>query len=304
MLTKLEYNIKDLECISGIKAHTIRIWEKRYNIFEPQRTATNIRKYTDSELRKLLAIVYLLKCGYKIGKLSKLSNNELFDLFKECEIYNQKEESYLMAMLSFDEEYFGNMFTKSISQIGFDETFTKLIYPLLDKIGMLWIQGSILPVHEHFVTNIIRKKIISEIEKQKPVPQKNCKVLFALPETEGHEASILYSYYLARKSGLKTLYLGQFVPRKDLYEIIRNFNPDFFVTFFVTKIEDSVLNEIISDYEQIFSKTKLIISGNQVIERKLEINPNKTKIVNSPEEIKSIFEKCAQNSATILSSPN
>jgi MerR family transcriptional regulator, light-induced transcriptional regulator len=181
------YQIHDLETISGIKAHTIRIWEKRFKLFIPKRTDTNIRLYSDEDLRKLLSIVVLLANGYKISKIALLEYSELSQMVREIELYNTFEESLILAMINFDGNYFNLLLEKSIIANGFESTCKNLIFPLQTRIGMLWLTGAITPSHEHFVSNIIRQKLFAQIDAlPQPTKQKK-KIMFFLPEKELHE---------------------------------------------------------------------------------------------------------------------
>jgi len=240
-----QYSIKDLERLSGIKAHTIRIWEKRYNILNPERTNTNIRFYCDEDLKRLLNISVLLKNGEKISRIAKHSNEVLNQKILELNNVHSQEESgrienLIISMIDMDEPKFEKVLNNSIMKIGFEETLFNVIYPFLDKIGILWQAGSITPVHEHFMTNLVKQKLYVALDAL-PVNGNESKGLFllVLPQWELHDIGLLVYNYLIRKSGHKTIFLGQGVPLKDVGSIQKLVDPDALVTAFSTPVESS-----------------------------------------------------------------
>jgi DNA-binding transcriptional MerR regulator len=248
------YTIKDLEKLSGIKAHTIRIWEKRYSLVEPKRTDTNIRTYCDQDLKKLLNISMLNRNGYKISKIALLSDIELYDkieqLTKNVNDTESQIENLTIAMLELDEDKFEKSLSRSIIHLGFEDTISKIIYPFFIKIGIMWQTGTVNPVQEHFVSNLIRQKLIVAIDSQvlhKDVSHKS--FMFFLPEGELHELGLLFYTYLTRKRGHKTLYIGQWVPYNDIKSISESVDPDIYVTSFfsLSKEEAVALAQQMSD---------------------------------------------------------
>jgi DNA-binding transcriptional MerR regulator len=215
------YSIKELENLSGIKAHTIRIWEKRYNLIEPHRTTTNIRYYTDQELKKILNVAMLNRQGIKISNIAKLSDQELKEEIMRVATGNPKLEntidSMIISMIDMDEIKFNTLISKAISKHGFKEAFIDIVYPFLEKVGILWMAGDINPAQEHFVVNLIRQKIISAIDGfSQGFNPKAKKFLLFLPEGEWHEVSLLFSLYLLKEAGHDVIYLGQSVPYSDV----------------------------------------------------------------------------------------
>jgi MerR family transcriptional regulator, light-induced transcriptional regulator len=215
------YSIKELENLSGIKAHTIRIWEKRYNLVEPYRTTTNIRYYTDQELKKILNVAMLNRHGIKISNIAKLSENELREeilrLSSSSSSVENTIDSLIITMIDMDEIKFNSIINKAISKHGFTEAFLKVIYPFLAKIGILWMSGDINPAQEHFVVNLIRQKLIAAVESfSQNFNPKARKFLLFLPEDEWHEISLLFALYLIKHAGHEVLYLGQSVPYSDI----------------------------------------------------------------------------------------
>ncbi len=239
------YTIKDLEKLSGVKAHTIRIWEKRFNIIKPSRTETNFRYYNDEQLKKLLNISLLNNSGYKISKIACLCETEIC---KEVEKvtsgeknYNSQIEKLVVSMIEMDEDKFERKLTDFIERDGFEDAMLHVIYPFFDKIGVLWQTGNITPAQEHFVSNLVRQKLIVAIDGLKKKTVRNHKsFLLFLPEGELHEIGLLFTNYLLRKYGHKVIYLGQSLPLKDLAYVVRNRKPDFLLTYITSPIEGGI----------------------------------------------------------------
>jgi MerR family transcriptional regulator, light-induced transcriptional regulator len=235
-----KYSIKDLEVLSGVKAHTIRIWEQRYGLLKPQRSDTNIRYYDDEQLKRILNISLLVKNGLKISKVSSLSDQELSsnlvsmlnDAAGDAAI-DDHLNTLVIAMIELDEALFDRIFASSVLRIGFEHTITRLIYPFLERVGMMWSLGDVHPAQEHFVSNLIRQKIIVAIDGQKPAPANAPSFLLFLPEGELHEVGLLIANYLIRQSGRRTIYLGQNVPMENIPDICEKCSPQC-VLFFIT----------------------------------------------------------------------
>ena len=231
------YSIKDLEKISGIKAHTLRIWEKRYNLLEPKRTDTNIRFYDDLDLKKVLNVALLNRNGLKISHIANLGNEEISSKINEISRQNQDTESLIdnlvIAMIELDEKKFEKILSRKIMQEGFEKTILYTVYPFFQKIGILWQTGAINPAQEHFISNLVRQKLIVAIDgiMDKDQPNKPSKrfVLF-LPEGELHEIGLLFYYYLVKKRGNMVIYLGQSVPFNDLQAVVEIRPCDYLIT--------------------------------------------------------------------------
>jgi|DewCreStandDraft_4_1066084.scaffolds.fasta_scaffold84257_1 DNA-binding transcriptional MerR regulator len=281
------YSIKDLERLSGIKAHTIRIWEKRYKLIEPKRTSSNIRTYCDSELKKLLNISILYRNGLKISKISTLTEKELTEKINQIVVHDSdtqsKIEGLTIAMTEYDEIKFERILSRAIMQYGFEDTIIKIIYPFIVKVGLLWQTNCINPAREHFITNLIRQKLFVAIDSLINSEQNLSKqFLFFLPEREFHELGILFFAYMAKKRGHRIIYLGQSVPLSDVIDTVKCKSLDILVTAFVSSLNDD--KEIIDYTEALSEKTgnlPLYISGAQAlnINKKLPAN---VKIISSP----------------------
>jgi MerR family transcriptional regulator, light-induced transcriptional regulator len=234
-----QYTIKDLERLSGINAHTIRIWERRYNVINPSRTDTNRRRYDDRQLRKVINIAILRKNGLKISKIVSLSEHEIESrvaaLSREMFNSDTQTDSLLMSVLNHNESEVNHIILRSVMERGFDFTITDLIFPFLKRIGVMWQTGAMGVASEHFASNIIRQKIISAIDSLPYATGKSRgKALLFLPDSEYHEIPLLAYNYLIRKEGFETLYLGQATPLDSAASICRSWDPDIVITYILS----------------------------------------------------------------------
>ena len=250
-----EYKIKDLENLTGIKSHTIRIWEKRYRILSPDRTDTKIRTYSDSELTHLLTVSMLNRNGIKISKIAKLSQEDMNNLLWDIKVNKEPEYSMdklLLSLVSLDEELFKETLANLLESEGLEKTYTDHLIPFLDRIGIMWLIGSVNPAQEHFMSNLIRQKIISEIDKQEIPASTEKSVLMYLPEHEWHEMSLLFYHFLLRSKGIPTFYLGQSLPYESLVECIEKLKPNYILTSWLTAVDEKLVvgyfKKLKSDY--------------------------------------------------------
>lgn len=218
------YSIKELETLSGIKAHTIRIWEKRYNLVEPRRTNTNIRYYTDSDLKRILNIAVLYRRGIKISSIARLNElelrEEIIKVFSTSDSSDTLIDSMVLSMIDLDEYKLEAKIDKSIHKIGLKSTVTDVLYPFLEKVGILWQSGHIYPAQEHFVSYLIRQKIIAATDRLSNTFNPNGKkFLLFLPEGEWHELALLFAQYLISEANHEIIYLGQSVPYSDVLAV-------------------------------------------------------------------------------------
>ncbi len=264
-----QYSIKDLERITGIKAHTIRIWEKRYNILNPKRTNTNIRYYCNDDLKHILNISVLVKNGHKISRIARLNEHELSQKILELNNIRAPErsgqtETLIVAMIDMDEVKFEKVLNNSIQKIGFEDTLFTVIYPLLNKIGILWQIDSITPIHEHFISNLIRQKLYTAIDG---LPAErgpgNKTFLLVLPQWELHDMGLLVYNYLVRKKGHKTIFLGQGVPLRDLAAINEKIDLDVLVTSFSTAVDVEEMTEYLHKLSGFFPGRPVYAGGIQ-----------------------------------------
>lgn len=232
-----QFSIKDVEALTGIKQHTLRIWEQRYNFIKPKRTNTNIRFYDDDDLKLLLNISLLNKNGFKISKIAKLSNNEIEEII--LEFGNQSDNKLYQlhtltgCMLNLDEYNFEQIIRNNFTMHGVAKTMTDLIFPFLNHIGVLWMSGAVNPAFEHFITNMIRSKLIVATDMlgyHKLSKHNGKKYLLFLPSGETHEIGLLFANYYFRSLGHHTMYLGQNLPANELQVIIQTYKPDYIFT--------------------------------------------------------------------------
>ena len=271
---KSSFSIKDLEHISGIKAHTIRIWEKRYKLLSPERTNTNIRKYSLNSLRKLLNITLLYKKGFKISKIANLEPKKIPLFVREIALENNSESISInalnLAMVNFDVEMFDAKYKVLVQNNTFEFIFFKVFVPLMIELGILWQTGAICPSHEHFITSLIKQKVHVQTEKiQNKIVGGSSFPKFAifLPDNEIHELSILFLNYLILSKGYQTIFLGQSMPIKSLKTLHSNNDLIHFVTYITLKPSKSDISKFVSLFNETLikgSKNKLSVFGPQV----------------------------------------
>jgi MerR family transcriptional regulator, light-induced transcriptional regulator len=259
------FTIKDLENLSGIKAHTIRIWEQRYSFLKPNRSNTNIRYYCNQELKKILSISLLNKYGYKISHINKMSDLELKSKIislADKEAQQERLVNELIAcMIDLDIESFERLLDTFILTKGIDKAILRVVFPFLHRIGILWVTSQVNPAREHLVTNIIRQKLIVGIDAVK-TPAKTGKTgLLFLPEGEYHELGLLYVYYLLKVHGVGVIYLGADVPVNDIGFVCRYKNPGFVYTHLTGIAGNFNLEKFLFQAKQCFPDTPLVISG-------------------------------------------
>lgn len=245
---KTEFSIRDLENLSGVKAHTIRIWEKRYDVLSPMRSDTNIRVYDLHNLQKLLNITLLHRHGYKISKIATFDEAKIpmlvRQIMSEKTVQHHAINALKIAMMNFDQPMFLNTYNKLLSQRSFQEVFNEVFIPLLNEIGLLWQTDTISPAHEHFISYLIRQKIMTNTEKIQiidPVKTDRVFVLF-LPQHEIHELGLLYINYEITLHGYKSIYLGESLPVESLNDLKKHFNNIVFVSYFTVQPHANEVN--------------------------------------------------------------
>lgn len=273
------YSIKDLEHLSGIKAHTIRIWEQRYNIIQPQRTDTNIRLYDDEDLKLVLNIALLKEHGHKISNISKLNldkmNAEILEIKDQNLVYLDQIHALTVAMIDLDEERFEKNISTNFLQLGFENTMVNIIYPFLSKIGNLWVTGTIGPAQEHFILNLIRQKIIVAIDGQIIKPSENTKkFLLYLPEGEYHEIGLLFAHYVIRSRNHRTFYFGQSLPLNELIFAIETHKPDCIFVSITTVPSNEEVQPYLDKLFELFPQKRILLTGFQVVEQEVKIGKN------------------------------
>jgi MerR family transcriptional regulator, light-induced transcriptional regulator len=268
-MQRVEYSIKDIENLTNIKAHTIRIWEKRYGIIKPDRSNTNIRSYSEEELRKLLNISILINNGIKISHIAAFSQNEIkekaFFILQNPNDTESHIKNLVIAMVELDESKFEKILSKSFINLGFEKTMMNLIYPFLQHIGVLWQTGSINPAQEHFISNLVRQKLISSIDSIDFKENRNSrKFMLFLPEGELHEIGLLFYYYMLKVRGHHVLYLGQSTPLSSLIQSAEILPADFLVLFLISSFSGISYIDYLNELSDNFKSAKILITGGQI----------------------------------------
>ena len=286
---KSVFSIKDLENLSGIKAHTIRIWEKRYNVLEPMRTETNVRLYDLASLQKLLNITLLHDYGYKISKIASYPEEEIpvlvREIISEKSAKNHAISAFKMAMMNFDQELFFTTYAQLLSEKSFKEVFYQVFIPLMTEMGLLWQSDTISPAHEHFISYLIKQKLLINTEKLQVLrPTKTDKVfVLSLPMNEVHELGLMYLNYETLLHGYKTIYLGESVPIESLTDLKKHFESIVFVSYLTVQPDKDSVNDYVNKMiaELFDENTELWYVGRMVEFIKQDGFSNKIKIFNT-----------------------
>ncbi|WP_075348852.1 MerR family transcriptional regulator [Algoriphagus marinus] len=287
------YSIKDLEQLSGIKAHTLRIWEQRYNLLSPKRTDTNIRFYDDDDLKLILNVALLNDNGFKISKIASMDRpemrEEVMKLTERSLTHDDQIHALTICMIEMDEERFEKILSSNIIKLGFEQTMMNIIYPFMSKIGVLWQTGAINPAQEHFISNLVRQKLIVAIDGQ-VLAANGKKFLLFLPEGELHEISILFATFLIKNKGHKVIYLGQNTPNEDLSQVYDIHRPEFMMTVITTSPAVEYVEEYLNGLSKRFANAEILVTGYQVIGQDLKF-PANVRQLNYIKDIKDFLEE-------------
>lgn len=281
------YSIKQLELVSGIKAHTIRMWEKRFGLFSPKRTNTNIRRYNDLDVQLILNITLLNRNGYKISKIARRSSEELSELILQLSAQSESSEKsniepLILSMLSFNQSSFKDYLDKHIDERGLEKTFEEIVIPLLYRIGILWQTGTINSAQEHFVTNIIKNTIIVHSQLLKEPKIKAPLILYFLPESEFHEIGLLFYAYVGKKLGFNTMYLGQSTPVDSVIQAAKKIKPKAVFTSISTNLSIINLQDFYKNLQKESSNCLLFVSGSKANQDRINI-PKEVHIISDSE---------------------
>ncbi len=270
------FTIKDLENLSGIKAHTLRIWEQRYNFLKPERTFTNIRYYSNNELKTILNIALLNKYGYKVSHIDKMTNTEIREKVLTLNQQEAQQErivnELVQHMVDLNTKAFEETLSSYILARGIERTITQIIFKYMEKIGILWLTNHINPAQEHLVTNIIRQKLIVGIEGVSSPLKINKTILLFLPEAEYHEMGLLFMYYLLKSRGIEVIYLGTNVPLADVGYVVKVKKPDFLYCHITRPGQNFNFDKFLANISKNLAETPCIISGQltQNYEKKIQ----------------------------------
>lgn len=287
------YSIKDLEQLSGIKAHTLRIWEQRYNLLSPKRTETNIRFYDDQDLKLILNVALLNDNGVKISKIASMDSveirEEVMKLTERSLTHDDQIHALTICMIEMDEDRFDKILSTNIIKLGFEQTMMNIIYPFMSKIGVLWQTGAINPAQEHFISNLVRQKLIVAIDGQL-LKGGGKKFLLFLPEGELHETSMLFASYLIKNKGHKVIYLGQSTPYEDLLSVYNLHQPEYLLTVITTSPSSEYVQEYLNSLSKRFPNAHILVTGYQVIGQDL-VFPANVRLLNYIRDIKEFLEE-------------
>jgi DNA-binding transcriptional MerR regulator len=288
-----QYSIKELEELSGIKAHTIRIWEKRYGIVSPNRTSTNIRLYDEEDLKKIIKVSLLNNHGVKISRIAELNPDELSSKVGELSETQSEPDLHIdrlvMAMIDLDEENFDRILNELIRRFGLEIAFLDIVYPFLIKIGVLWLTGHITPVQEHFITNLLRQKILVAIDAIPPARKTAKGIILFLPDEELHELGLLFSYYLVKKTGFRAYYMGQRVPFDDVAWFCENVKPVAMITHITTSPAPNLVEPYLQKLCNIHPGVLVMAAGQNLSKMALRI-PKNLQILENPKQLRARLE--------------
>ncbi|MFY0689851.1 MAG: MerR family transcriptional regulator [Cyclobacteriaceae bacterium] len=289
-----KFSIKDLEHLSGIKAHTIRIWEQRYELLHPERTDTNIRYYGDQDLKLVLNVALLKDHGHKISKIANMSLQDMQEEVVRITQTNLGFEDQIHALtlctVEMDEAGFDKLLSTSIVKMGFEKTVINVIFPFLRQVGILWQTGAIIPAQEHFISNLIRQKLIIAIENQHVHPERNAKkYILYLPEGELHELSLLFTDYVVRSRNNKSIYLGQGLPLPDLESAYEIYKPDYLFTVITCFPSSTDVQTYVNQIAARFPDVTIILTGMQIVGQAIDI-PSNVVVMNSVPDMISFVE--------------
>ncbi len=292
------YSINDLEKLSGIKAHTLRIWEQRYGLIIPKRTKTNIRYYDDEDLKFILNIALLNRNGYKISKIAQMSKPEISDKVAAVSEVNFESGAQLdaltLSMIEMDEYKFEHIISANIQQIGFEHTMLEVIYPFLDKLSLLWLTGSINPVQENFISYLIRQKLIVAIDRAPlPTGKQVKKFLMYLPEGERQELTMLFMHYLVKSRKHHVIYLGQDISLTDLRDAHQILDPDYVFTMITETFGKEPVQRYVDKLCEVFSGSRVLLSGYQMISQNVK-PPANGIVLNSLDQTLDFLENIRQ----------
>jgi DNA-binding transcriptional MerR regulator len=292
------FSISQLSNFSGIKPHTIRIWEQRYNALSPGRSEGNTRYYDNDQLRRLLNIVSLVQANYKISEISTMSDKKLFELLEQrlrpSEENIDTHEYFILQLIAagmnFDEINFDKLISHCLVKYGVEGSYLKVIYPMLKRIGLMWATNLILPAAEHFISNIIRQKLFTLIDSLPAGNDKKNSWLLFLPENEFHEIGLLFSHYLIRKEGFKSVYLGSNVPLQSVVEAAAITNPDNLLLFLTHNDSKEVLGEYMNDLGRRFKNKNIKIAADAKQLQSIKLNKN-FEVLSSMENLQLVLSE-------------
>ncbi len=290
-----KFSIKDIETITGIKSHTIRIWEQRYDFLKTKRTDTNIRYYDDDDLRLLLNVAALNDHGIKISEIAKMSMDEISHRVQEISHQETNYASYIKILInqaiSFNEKEFKKELANCIKKLGLEQSVLHVIYPFLQNIGVLWQTGTINPAQEHFASSLIKQKLIVAIDSIKaPSVHNKKKFLLFLPDGEFHEIALLFGYYILKSHGHEVLYLGQSLSLNYVKDVFKSYQPDYLFSVLTNATPDDELENTIKKFSSYFANNQVLLAGGRIQEAELT-NYNNIHLLNEVPDLLSFLNE-------------
>ncbi len=292
-----QFSISQLSKFSGIKAHTIRVWEQRYQALEPSRSSGNTRYYDNSQLRRLLNIVTLTQSGYKISQIGSMPNEKIFALIQEYEEKHRGNEineffisQLIAAGMDFDEAHFEKIFSHCLLRYGMRDAYLEVIHPMLTRLGLMWAGNTVPPAREHFISNLLRQKLFTAIDALPPAEPGSESWLLFLPENEFHETGLLLASYLIKSAGKKVNYLGANLPFDSMVEAAKDTSPNKILFFMVHYDLPEDAQEYISLMEEDLPGQEIFISGNKKLLGQLRTR-SKTKVLDSVASLEQELNK-------------
>lgn len=282
------YSMAEIVTLTGINAHTLRKWESRYDFIIPHRTDTNIRYYSDEQLRKLLNIGILIRNGSRISQIDKMSDAEINERVSNTLVHSQNSDeidALIISMIKMDELAFDKTIDRNIESKGLLATVTEVIYPFLNQIGILWTTHKAMPAQEHFISNLIRQKIFSAIEKLPLAKPDSPKIVLFLLEDEDHELGLLLANYIAREMGWRVYYLGTKVPLENIEQVIEIANPNLLLSLFILNRPKWVKSKL----DLLTEKTNLPIAVSGNYNNMVAIESDQVTCLNNPSEMISLL---------------
>ncbi|MFM9908030.1 MAG: MerR family transcriptional regulator [Chitinophagaceae bacterium] len=261
------FSIGDIENLTQIKAHTLRIWEQRHGLCIGKRRESRHRFYDGDDLKQILHIALLYKKGKKISHISKLSKEEIRLSALSLSDNSDKFEVYITRLIetSIDMDPIGfvTVVNDAITHTGMETAVLEIIFPFFKKIGMLWLTGHAMPAQEHFASSIITQKIISETDKLpfNPHPQTTRRVLLFTPVGEYHEMPLLFMKFLLKKNGIPHTYMGKSIEFNTLleYSSKQEVTELFFVL--ITNLTHTSLDNYLKQLSNYFPNKKISCTG-------------------------------------------
>ncbi|MEO6893495.1 MAG: MerR family transcriptional regulator [Ginsengibacter sp.] len=289
------FSISQLSRLSGIKPHTIRIWEQRYDALTPNRSDGNTRYYDNDQLRRLLNIVSLINGGYKVSELSVMPDQKLFKLIEEIsgkDFKKNKAEYFILQLISagmnYDEMNFDKIFSHCLLKYGMRNTYIEIIYPMLKRVGIMWTTDLIQPAAEHFISNIIRQKLFTVIDSFPAAKEASDSWMLFLPENEFHEIGLLFSHFMIRIAGHKSVYLGANVPLRSVKEAVKVSSPDNLLLFLTHKDTNDSTQQYLNELSAHFKNKKIRIAGDPIYFKNIGVERN-TSLIYSVEDLERIL---------------